>query len=316
MSTGYAFSSADRGFRAAAPPGGEEHAEKDQRAPRERPSGKPLAEKGRAEQDGDQRIDQRDRADDRNRNALDQPEEASESDRRAEDREVGERTDRRRSPSRRLAALDERREGQEKRRSHQCLPPDVHDRIDASEMLLDDDAREGGHDRRHEHESSAAQKRSEVRLQRPPEGSSFDERHTGKSQPRSGYRARRQRLVREEEVREDAGAARKRREEQGGQAGLDPLLRDEDEPVEDADLEEPGERDKRRFPRAGPAIAVPERERREHEARERHAQGGEAQRRKVLEPDLDREPGRAPDRAEKNVHDERAAPKRRRNPAA
>src|SRR5881398_2925921 len=100
---------------------------------------------------------------------------------------------------------------------------------------------------------------------------------------------------------------RKRREQEGGETRLDPLLRDEDERVRRADLEEAGESDEGGLTTVRAADAAAERERDEEQAGKGHPEARERERRQVLQPDLDDEPRRPPDRAEKAVHSERAA---------
>src|SRR5213082_1328572 len=100
---------------------------------------------------------------------------------------------------------------------------------------------------------------------------------------------------------------RKRREQKGGDTRLDPLLRDEDERVRRADLEEAGECDEGGLTGARAADAAAERERHEEQAGERHPEARERERRQISQPDLDDAPRRPPDRAEKAVHSERAA---------
>ena len=92
------------------------------------------------------------------------------------------------------------------------------------------------------------------------------------------------------------------------EARRDPLRRDEEERVGDADLEEPA-RARREAPLAGSARrSLPPRRERAGRACSRqasaHAEAGKAERRQVPQADLDDEPRRAPDRAEEDVEGE------------
>ena len=108
-------------------------------------------------------------------------------------------------------------------------------------------------------------------------------------------------------VCEEADEDRKRREEDGREARLDPLLREKDARVVDADLQQAAPGDAQAH--AAPSFARPAREgkRRDQNARQRHPDAAEPERRQVPQADLDDQPRRAPHGADADVHRQPAA---------
>ena len=152
--------------------------------------------------------------------------------------------------------------------------------------------------------------RPRLRREERREGRRLDDRDAAETEDRRARRPRGQRLGSEHEVGEEAGEDRKRREEDRREARVDPLLREEDAGVVDADLEDAAPDDAPALAPGALAGAAREREGGEQRAGERHADAAEPQRRQVPQADLDDEPRRAPDRAQRDVHREASARER------